>query len=72
MNPRVSQNESKAQRVPPVAEFNTSVHCPICTHTVQATVMAHGKTQKVKPGQKCPRCASTLDAAYVLRYDRAA
>jgi transposase-like protein len=72
MNPRVSPTQMKAQRVPGEVEFNTSVHCPICTHNVQATVVAHGKSQKVKPGQKCPRCASTLDAAYVLRYDRAA
>jgi transposase-like protein len=72
MDPRIRPNEMKAQRVPATVEFSTPVHCPMCTHNVQATVVAHGRTQKVKPGQKCPRCASTLDAAYVLRYDRAA
>ena len=53
-------------------EYAASVHCPICTHTVHASVQAQGRTVRVKPGQKCPRCASSLDAAYVLRFDRAA
>lgn len=53
-------------------EYGASVHCPICTHTVHATVQAQGRSVRVKPGQKCPRCASSLDAAYVLRFDRAA
>ncbi|MBX5494040.1 MAG: hypothetical protein IRZ15_01770 [Bryobacteraceae bacterium] len=48
------------------------VHCPICTHTVEAQVVVAGRTARVKPGQKCPRCSSTLDAAYVLRLERAA
>lgn len=49
-----------------------AVHCPICTHTVSAEVVHAGKRVVVKPGQKCPRCSSTLDAAYILRFDRAA
>lgn len=56
----------------PVAEVTTSVHCPICTHTVEARVITTRKRSFVKPGQKCPRCNSSLDAAYVLHYDRAA
>ncbi|MFN3325158.1 MAG: hypothetical protein ACK5AZ_16810 [Bryobacteraceae bacterium] len=48
------------------------VHCPICTHTVEAIVVLQNRTAKVKPGQKCSRCQATLDAAYVLRLDQAA
>ena len=73
MNSQVKAANSIQMRAPhPAAEFNGSVHCPICTHTVQATVETHGRSIRVKPGQKCPRCASTLDAGYVLRFDRAA
>lgn len=72
MNPQ-TQTENKFQmRTPPRAEFSASVYCPICTHTVQATVVPFGKSARVKPGQKCPRCSSSLDAGYVLRLDRAA
>lgn len=49
-----------------------AVHCPICTHTVSAEVVHAGKRLFIRPGQKCPRCSSTLDAAYILRFDRAA
>jgi uncharacterized protein (UPF0212 family) len=49
-----------------------AVHCPICTHTVDADVVQVGRRLMVKPGQKCPRCSSSLDAAYILRFDRAA
>ena len=72
MNPQVNTNNKAQAQVPPQVEYSASVHCPICTHTVHGTVVAHGRSVKVKPGQKCPRCASTLDAAYVLRLDRAA
>ncbi len=46
------------------------VYCPICTHTVEAEVVAveqglRRKIQVVK-GQRCRRCNATLDAAYVL------
>lgn len=56
----------------PKLEAKGYVHCPICTHTVEAQVVYTGRNTISKPGQKCPRCASTLDAAYVLRWDRAA
>ena len=73
MNPQVNTENRVQMRAPlPPAEYSGSVHCPICTHTVQATVQTHGRSVRVKPGQKCPRCASTLDAGYVLRFDRAA
>jgi len=48
------------------------VHCPMCTHTVEAAIVSAGKRMFVKSGQPCPRCGSLLDAAYVLHYDRAA
>jgi len=48
------------------------VHCWICTHTVRAKVFLAGRKQFVKAGQKCPRCSSALDAAYVVRLDEAA
>jgi hypothetical protein len=48
------------------------VYCPLCTHTVEADILFAPKGSHVKPGQKCPRCASSLDAGCVLRFDRAA
>jgi hypothetical protein len=49
-----------------------AVHCPSCTHNVEADMIQVRRRFYVKPGQKCPRCSSSLDAGYVLRYDRAA
>ena len=49
-----------------------SVYCPLCTHTVHATVTFTRHSAKVVPGQKCPRCASSLDAGYVFGVNRAA
>ena len=49
-----------------------SVHCLICTHTVEADVVQAGKKVFVRAGQKCPRCSSSLDAGYVLRLNQAA
>ena len=48
------------------------VHCPICTHTVNADIDISGKKVRVAPGQKCPRCSSTLDAACVVEVLKAA
>lgn len=48
------------------------VHCPICTHTVPADVDVVGKKTRVVRGQRCPRCAATLDAAMVLEVLEAA
>ncbi len=46
------------------------VYCPICTHTVEAEVVVlsrhHPGKMKVVEGQKCRRCSTSLDAAYIL------
>ena len=52
--------------------FKAQVHCPICTHTVGAEVEQVGKKIRVVQGQKCPRCASTLDVAAVVEVLKAA
>jgi hypothetical protein len=49
-----------------------AVHCPMCTHNVEAEIVQVGRQMFVKPGQKCSRCSGALDAAYVLRWDKAA
>jgi uncharacterized protein (UPF0212 family) len=72
MNPQAQRDNKVQMKTPAASEYSASVHCPICTHTVHATVLAQGRSVRVKPGQKCPRCSSSLDAAYVLRLDRAA
>jgi len=47
-------------------------HCPICTHTVPAVIQMIGKRPKVAPGQRCPRCAASLDVAIVVQIAEAA
>ncbi len=49
-----------------------SVYCLICTHTVEADTVPIGRRMFVRSGQKCPRCSSSLDAAYVVMQNRAA
>ncbi len=49
----------------------TKVYCTLCTRVVDATVTVAmsiiGRPRlAVLPGQKCPHCAASLDAAYVL------
>lgn len=53
--------------LPTPRESKGFAYCPICTHTVEAQVILLGKRAWVKPGQKCPRCRSALEAAAVLR-----
>lgn len=48
------------------------VHCPICTHTVDAQIQTVNRNPLVVPGQKCARCRGSLDAAYILKPARAA
>ena len=48
------------------------VHCPMCTHRVDATVQASRRISRVKPGQRCPRCKASLDAGFVLETATAA
>ncbi|HYZ83403.1 MAG TPA: hypothetical protein VE621_03335 [Bryobacteraceae bacterium] len=57
---------------PNVLEEKGRVYCPMCTHTVDAMVTLFPRAAKVTAGQRCPRCQSSLDAAYVIRMDRAA
>jgi uncharacterized Zn finger protein (UPF0148 family) len=66
MNPQVPVKTAK------VFEAHGFVYCPICTHTVEAAILSNGKVSKTKPGQKCARCAASLDAGYIFRADRAA
>ncbi|MBL8221633.1 MAG: hypothetical protein JNL62_20530 [Bryobacterales bacterium] len=53
-------------------EETASVYCFMCTHTVEATVVVGPKGPKVKPGQKCARCGSSIDSGYVVRPPKAA
>jgi hypothetical protein len=52
------------------------VYCPICTHTVDATLEPEPKGKRrhnsVKPGQKCPRCSGSLDAGHIIDLESAA
>ena len=74
---RFSEREDKTmtnQLMKPIGvrEIPGSVHCPLCTHNVPAQVLVSRKSVFSKAGQKCPRCNSSLDAAYVMDIDRAA
>jgi hypothetical protein len=48
------------------------VYCTLCTRTVDAEVMVQSNmvyrkaSLRVVAGQKCPRCTSSLDAAFVV------
>ena len=53
-------------------EAQGAVYCPMCTHTVDATITYGARSARVVAGQKCPRCSSSLDAGYVLQNYRAA
>lgn len=49
------------------------LYCPICTRYVDGEVVRNGKKKAVVvPGQKCPRCSSSLDAATVVKFPQAA
>ena len=63
---------SQTQQALPQIETKAFVYCPICTHTVEGIVVQSGKSIKVKPGQKCSRCAASLDPAYIMRLAQAA
>jgi hypothetical protein len=54
------------------ATSTAKVYCPMCTHTVDATVELDPKHSYVKPGQKCPRCSGSLDAGFIMYLERAA
>jgi ribosomal protein S27AE len=59
--------ESQGQR-----DVKGWAYCPICTHVVETPVKVTGRKIVVKPGQKCPRCGSALEAASIVRYEVAA
>lgn len=52
--------------------LRAKVYCALCTRTVEAnvtlTTSVVGKKRHfvALPGQKCPRCSTTLDAAFVF------
>jgi hypothetical protein len=48
------------------------LYCPICTRYVDGEVTRAGKKVIAVAGQKCPRCASSLDAATVVKIPQAA
>jgi hypothetical protein len=56
----------------PGRELKAWAYCPICTHTVETPAIGAGRRVVVKPGERCPRCHSALEAASVIRYDAAA
>jgi len=58
---------NRVMNIPNPRQSKGWVYCPICTHTVEAQLITLGKRILVKPGQKCPRCASALEAACVVR-----
>ena len=59
-------------KLPAIRTHKGWVHCPMCTHAVEAEIVQRGRQLFTKPGQRCPRCASTLDAASILRLDKIA
>ena len=57
----------------PPTESIGPIYCPMCTHTVEATIVTNVRKQAwSKPRQKCPRCQSSLDAGYIMRVRTAA
>jgi uncharacterized protein (UPF0212 family) len=47
-------------------------YCALCTRTVEAELVTNVNAEsrkprvRVAPGQKCPRCSASLDAAFVV------
>ena len=62
----------KAAETATTADIRPSkVYCTLCTRTIDANVTVGSNSLgrrhlRVVPGQKCPRCSGSLDAAYVL------
>jgi hypothetical protein len=61
-------------KIPTVNRTEGYVLCPICTHTVPASVewKTKIKAARVTAGQRCPRCKSSLDVAVVIQLPQAA
>jgi hypothetical protein len=67
--------QTRPQTQQPIPHYETKafVYCPICTHTVEVEIVTTGRAARVRDGQKCPRCGSSIGSAYVLyRLERAA
>ena len=62
----------EAVNVPKQKASKGLAYCPICTHTVETPIVIFGKRTFVKPGQKCPRCGSSLEAGWIVGYEVAA
>ena len=63
---------NRQAELPPMTVSRARVYCPICTHNVDAEIVEVGRRLYIRPGQKCARCGASLDAASILRIDRAA
>ena len=63
---------NRVVNIPARKEVKGLAFCPICTHTVPAMVVLGGRKAYVKPGSKCPRCRSSLEAGVVVRTESAA
>ena len=59
-------------RIPVANQTQGQAFCPICTHTVPAEIDLRGRVPRVAPGQKCPRCHSSLEVAVVVQVPEAA
>jgi hypothetical protein len=66
----MTNQATQTSKLPPTGA--AKVYCPMCTHTVDATVELHPKNTHVRRGQKCPRCSGSLDAGYIMHLERAA
>jgi DNA-directed RNA polymerase subunit RPC12/RpoP len=53
-------------------ERTGEVHCLICSHRVPAQVVVDRRSARVKMGEKCVRCGSSLESGYVLALKPAA
>ena len=67
---RLQKKTQDARPVERTLSHLGKVYCPLCTHTVEALVEHVGRHAQVQAGQKCPRCASSLDAGYIFIMDR--
>ena len=63
----VESSARAAEKAGMLQEAVGLVHCPMCSHRVEAIVQTAGRSTRVKPGQRCPRCKTSIDAASVLR-----
>ena len=56
----------KSNNALPVEALPGRVHCDMCPHNVEATVLKRGSARQTQPGQTCPRCKASLDSSYAL------